>query len=48
MSAALAVPVKAGRQSIAMVMSANAAKFHGFSERTVYSDGHTTSRKIIK
>ena len=36
MSAALAVPVKAGRQSIAMVMSANAAKFHGFSERTVY------------
>ena len=35
MSDALLAPVKFGRQSIGMVMSAAKEKFHGFSERTV-------------
>ena len=36
MSEALLAPVKFGKQSIAMVMSAAREKFHDFSERTVY------------
>ena len=36
MSDALLAPVKFGRQSIGMVMSAAKEKFHDFSERTVY------------
>ena len=36
MSDALLAPVKFGRQSVGMVMSAAKEKFHGFSERTVY------------
>ena len=36
MSKALYAPIKFGKQSIAMVMSANRESFHDFSERTVY------------
>ena len=36
MSDALLAPVKFGRQSVGMVMSAAKERFHGFSERTVY------------
>ena len=36
MSEALLAPVRFGKQSIAMVMSAAKEKFHDFSERTVY------------
>ena len=36
MSDALLAPIKVGRQSIGMVMSAAKEKFHDFSERTVY------------
>ena len=36
MGDALLAPVKFGRQSVGMVMSAAKEKFHGFSERTVY------------